>query len=354
LQQVFPSWARKVSKAAFKFYSSFEELQDDQADPEQQVRAVDCNALQVDIELLVKLVQHCLEVLGISKDTFAEVQLALVLPSPFVALQLSVRSKLIRALADFLPLGVFLVESACVAALGSAHGTALVVDFSSEGVEVAAVSDFNLITEAVEWVPVVQKGSLLENLVAERLLEYSQNTMSDANVLCPADLLHSLKTRPVSTVQRLLESCPAAKEDSESVQMAEGFAVPVSLLKDCFDDIFMSSTVPLLDVIESVLQRCDADRRPIILNHIILAGPLSACKLLRHWFKEAICKHILAVSDFPSDTQPSTMALRGIPDYYQELAERGAGDISWFGATLTGKYAFSDPKTFVSTKANTN
>lgn len=87
------------------------------------------------------------------KESLEQVQLTLILPSNLIAIQLPLRSKLIKAIYERLRVaGVFLGELACMATAGSNHGTSLVLNFDDgEGVEIAAVNDFSLVTSAVDY-----------------------------------------------------------------------------------------------------------------------------------------------------------------------------------------------------------
>lgn len=200
-------------------------------------------------------------------------------------MQLPTRSKLIRALYDRLNLGgVFLGEVACMAAMGSAHGTALVFNFDDEGVEVAAVNDFSLVSSAVEYHP-----------------------------------LPPLKSSNTDDISSILSNR---------------------------NDI---TGLSLIDVIESVLRRVESDRRSITLNNLILNGKFHVPfqDLCFNLHKIIASSSILAVSDYPADTQPAAFAFRSIPEYYVDIKETGVEDIAWFGASIAGKYAHSDSKTFI-------
>lgn len=165
-----------------------------------------------------------------------------------------------------------------MAAMGSAHGTALVLNFDGEGVEVAAVSEFALVLSATEYYTLASSSQ-----DSKDLSERNKNGLN------------------------------------------------------------------LVDVIESVLQRVDSDRRSITLNNLILNGhfPVQFSDLCSTLQTILLNSSILAVSDYPADTQPAAFAFRSIPEYYIEIKERGVEDIAWFGASLAGKYAHSDSKTFI-------
>lgn len=192
--------------------------------------------------------------------------------------------------------GVFLGEVACMATAGSNHGTALVLNFDDgEGVEIAAVNDFSLVTSAVDY--------------------------------------FALKTR----------------ETSRTVKDQEAF---YKLFIESRNDEGLN----LLNVIESVLERVDTDRRSITLNHIILNSsapsfPLPYPVLLTTLQSIFSTSPLLCTSDYPADTQPSSISFRSIPEFYNELKETGVEFVAWFGATITGKYAHADSKSFIPQKS---
>ena len=271
--------------------------------------------------------------LEISRESFDQVQLTLVLPSQLIALQLPLRSKLIKTIYERLNVaGVFLAEVACMAALGSAHGTALVLNFESEGVEVGAVNDFALVTSAVEYFPIGSSSFRKElikssNLIAEnpKILKFydPNNDPSDPS---PKFTITTIKN--------------------------ETFTIPIETFIEAFRKVFVEScglNLNLIDVIESVLERVDFDRRAITLNHIIINGNFIIpypiiCSCLQSIL---ISSPILSISDYPADFQPTAISFRSIPEYYNEIKDRGNDSIAWFGASLTGKYAHSDSKTFI-------
>lgn len=273
--------------------------------------------------------EYCMEnELEIPKESFEQVQLTLILPSNLIAVQLPLRSKLIKSIYDRLKVSaVFLGEVACMASLGSAHGTALVFNFDSEGVEIAAVNDFALVTTAVDYF-----GK-------------------------PLDLHTELaKLIKVPNLKELLASFDPANELSKETDVKftlDNRTIPLSTFHEAFQNVFVnqrnSEGLNFLDVIETVVDRVDPDRRSITLNHLILNGifPLPYPLLVSCLHSALASSPLMAVSDYPADTQPAVMAFRSIPDYYIEIKETGRESIAWFGASLAGKYAHSDSKTFI-------
>lgn len=232
--------------------------------------------------------------LSVPKESLEQVQLTLVLPSNLIALQLPLRTKLIKALYERLRVaGVFLAEVACMATAGSNHGTALVLNFDQgQGVEIAAVSDFSLVTTAVHYFA-LDRGTLIKD--------------------------------------------------------HEGFC-------EMFIETRNEDGLNFIDVIESVLERVETDRRSITLNHIILNSsapnfPLPYDQLLSTLHSILSTSPLLCTSDYPADNQPATFAFRSIPEFYNELKETGMESVAWFGATITGKYAHADSKTFIPPKS---
>lgn len=233
--------------------------------------------------------------LEVSKESLEQVQLTLVLPSNLIALQLPLRSKLIKTIYDRLRVaGVFLAEVACMATSGSNHGTALVLNFDQgEGVEISAVNDFSLVTTAVDYFAL------------------------SANI--------------------------------SSIKDQEEF-------KKLFIETRNVDGLNFINVIESVLERVETDRRSITLNHIILNSsapnfPLPYDQLLQTLQSILSSSPLLCTSDYPADNQPVSFTFRSIPEFYNELKETGRESVAWFGATIAGKYAHSDYKTFIPPKS---
>lgn len=265
--------------------------------------------------------------LEIPKESFEQVQLTLILPSAIVAVQLPLRSKLIKSIYDRLRVSaVFLGEVACMAALGSAHGTALVLNFDSEGVEIAAVNDFSLVTTAVNY------------------FSFSK----------PLDFKKELPK--ISNLNELLSSFDPSNDLSKETEVKftlDNRIIPLNIFHQACQNLFAnqrnSQGLNVLDVIESVLDRIDPDRRSITLNHLIVNGifPLPFPLLVSCLHSILVSSSLMAVSDYPADTQPASLTFRSIPDYYMEIKESGRQSIAWFGASLAGKYAHSDSKTFI-------
>lgn len=271
--------------------------------------------------------------LEIPKESFEQVQLTLILPSNLIAIQLPLRSKLIKSIYDRLKVSaVFLGEVACMAALGSAHGTALVFNFDSEGVEIAAVNDFSLITPAVDY-------------FAKSLDLHSE-------------LAKSINVQNVKALLASFDPANDLSKENEVKFTLDNRTIPLNTFHEVFKNIFInqrnSEGLNFLDVIETVVDRVDPDRRSITLNHLILNGifPLPYPLLVSCIHSTLSSSPLMAVSDYPADTQPSVMAFRSIPDYYIDIKETGRESIAWFGASLTGKYAHSDSKTFIIPKSH--
>ncbi len=276
-------------------------------------------------------------------------QLTLVLPSQLVAVQLPTRAKIIKTIYERLPLaGVFLGEVSVMAALGSAHGTALVFSFDRESVEVAAVSDFSLVPSAVESFS-VDSNAIFEAI--KSVLVGRVSGMSDDSWSLPACLQEAIQKDPEAGIKELLSSLTLAS-DRKSVLIGDEASLPVEPFAEALNAIFLDSSCPsLIDVVSSVLSRVDSERRAIILNHVIVSGECASLELVSGALNQALThSSAMAVSDFSGDNQPTTMAFRGIPEYYHEIKTTAKASIAWFGATLTGKYAFSDSKTFIPSK----
>lgn len=256
--------------------------------------------------------------LEIPKESFQQIQLTLILPSNLVSIQLPLRAKLIKSIYERIGVGaVFVVEVASMATLGSAHGTALVFNFDGEGVEIAAVNDFCVIPAAVEY------------------FSFPREVLND---------------------DKFSDLVVGNQEDDGDlvVKKASGETVEISQLQEQFYSAFVETRnaggLNLIDSIESVLERIDPDRRAITLNHIILNGTFpipsyaAMCSCVTFSLSNSA---LLAVSDYPADSQPSAFNFRSIPEYYNEIKESGRDVVAFFGATLAGKYAHADPKTYI-------
>ena len=310
----------------------------------------------VNVEHLAGLVEHILlDELSIPRESLPDVQLVLSLPSSIVYYQLAIRSKILQRLACILPQGVFVVESACLAALGSGHGTSLVVNFGDAGVEISAVTDFCLAPSATLFFS--QHALSLQRALAAKFIACLDSMCDGQEQLkLTPELTDGLARCPVATIQTILKALPSYKEDDEFVTFNDGkCCIAVSILDDCLKSIFSADAeLAFFDVMQSVLMACDLDRRPIILNHVILTGDLMNSKFMCTWFKRQIAtSKILSVSDFPGEGQASSVTFKTIADFYQDSTETAVGCLIWFGAALTGKYAFADSRTFLNIKSST-
>lgn len=298
--------------------------------------------------------------LEIPRDSFDQVQLTLVLPSQIVAVQLPLRSKLIRLIYERLNIsGVFLGEVATMASLGSAHGTGLVINIDNEGVEVAAVNDFSLVTTAVDYFP---KGG---NVFISELKNYLNSMTTD---LClPKHFTDNFNENPSKATAKLFHNSTTISQSEDhpaltNFTFSDGqcISLPSDVFLNVFEKVFKMTKkddeINLIDLIDSVIDRVDSDRRSIVLNHIIVTGHqisqlpnISAC--IRNGL---IGSTVLSASDYPAESQPTAVSFRSIPEYYHDFKERGKAHIAWFGASLAGKYAFADSKSFIPTKQQHN
>jgi hypothetical protein len=279
------------------------------------------------------------------------VQLTLVLPSQLVAVQLPTRARIIKTIYERIPVaGVFLGEISVMAALGSAHGTALVFSFDGEIVEIAAVNDFSLIPSAVESCPVDSKA-IFEAIKC--VLVASVSSMSDDGSLSlSASIQEAIKKDAVAGTKEFLSALSFAA-DRKSVLIADEVPLSIEPFVDALMGILVDSCPSVIDVVCSVLSRVESERRSIVLNHVIVSGECVSLELVSGALHHALTRSSgMAVSDYSADTQPTLMAFRGIPDYYHEIKNSAKASIAWFGATLAGKYAFADSKTFIPPSKN--
>lgn len=131
-------------------------------------------------------------------------------------------------------------------------------------------------------------------------------------------------------------------------------AVPVVIQGDTATanaEIFMNlferqhnHAVPtVLDAIFTVLKRCDMEKRPILLDHIILTGDVTKNPNLRVAFEHSL-KQALPASEFHGEYQVKAFKIRSVPDYYSEVWQMATPVAAWFGGGITAKCIFSDPK----------
>ena len=286
--------------------------------------------------------------LQIPRESWESVQLTLVLPSQLVAVQLPSRAKIIKTIYERIPLaGVFLGEVSVMAALGSAHGTALVFSFEAESVEIAAVNDFSVIPIAVESCP-VDSSAIFEAI--KDVLVARVSGMSDDSWSLPASLQEAIQKDSVAGTKEFLASLSVAA-DRKSVLIGDDVTLSMEPFADALVPILVDSCPSIIDVVCSVLSRVESERRAIVLNHVIVSGECASLELISGTLHQALTRSsAMAVSDYSADSQPTVMAFRGIPDYYHEIKNSAKASISWFGATLAGKYAFADSKTFIPSK----
>lgn len=283
----------------------------------------------------------------IPRESWENVQLTLVLPSQLVAVQLPTRAKIITAIYERLPIaGVFLGEVSVMTALGSAHGTALVFSFDSESVEIAAVNDFSVIPTAVETYP-LNSGRISKAI--KQVLEAKVSGMSDDSWNLPNALQEALQKDAEEATRDFLASL-SLSTDYKSILIGDA-SLPVEPFVEALSSIFTDSFPSLVQTITSVLGQVDPERRGIVLNHVIVSGECDSLELFSCSLQSFLSQSpAMAVSDYSADSQPTTMSFRGIPDYYHEIKSSAKASIAWFGATLVGKYAFADAKTFVPAK----
>ena len=240
-----------------------------------------------------------------------------------------------------------------MASLGSAHGTALVLNFDGEGVEVAAVNEFCVVSSAVEYFQISDLQDKFEDClnIGRFQLKNLIDSYDPANDLSKdvkflSDLNENYTTCITTNTTCITNTNPNNTNTTNT-------SIPLNKFHSSFHKIFISDLnekgLNLINVIESILERIEPDRKSITLNHLICTGsfPLPFQLLCSSLNFSLISSSILAVSDYPAESQPTLISFRSIPEYYNEIKEIGRDSIAWFGASLTGKYAHSDSKTFI-------
>lgn len=265
-----------------------------------------------------------------------------------MAVQLPTRAKIIKTIYERIKVaGVFLGEVAVMATLGSAHGTALVLNFDGEGVEMSAVNDFSVLPTTTDYYR-LPSSAMIDAI--KGILSSHVSGMNEDSWSLPASLQESLQKDLNTGVNEFL-SMVLVSSDHKSILIGEECSIPVEVFSEAFEDVFRSESPTLMDALASVISRVEADRRAIVMNHVIVTGEFPALSLLAAALRRALFNSsVMAISDYPADNQPTTIAFRGIPDYYIEVKDIGLPSIAWFGATLAGKYAFADSRTFIPSK----
>jgi hypothetical protein len=100
----------------------------------------------------------------------------------------------------------------------------------------------------------------------------------------------------------------------------------------------------LAQAIMTILSRCDADKRAMLLDHVILTGLTSRIPLRAAL--ETHLRQLLPVSEFSGEFQSRSIRFRSVPEYYPEVWQRAGPNAAWFGGGITAKCVLGDARNY--------
>lgn len=319
-----PSFARIIDGRPV-FGGSFAEI--DEGQEELLVRPI-IDGKVVDFKLLESLWRHVLGTeLGLM-EPWTDVCVLLIVPGGWGR---DVLAECLRICFErFGVAGVYFGETPVLASLGCAQASSIVLDFGHTGTDVSIVWDGHLVRACSERYPV--GGRDVDSFLAGGL-----------NDLIPADIPPKVFARAFKETAKLsddgkLISFSYKGQDLKTDRV--GLLTSACQLYFQFDDGKMGLEHFILS---AILNAVEADRRPILLDSVILTGLGSQLPGLADALTKALTA-VLSVSTFPADHQSGNMTIRHVPEYYPEVW-RAAGPVAaWFGAGITAKMVFPDPK----------
>lgn len=217
--------------------------------------------------------------------------------------------------------GVYLGEAPVLAALGCAQANAVVVDFGHDGTDVSVVWDGHLVKSASERFPV--GGALIDEYIVSAL-------KADAGVIghFGPNANWPVLARQLKETGTLVDDQGNVVQTNTDIQAAE---------------LYFKDSPGLHHLILSLVNKMDPEKRPLLLDSIVLTGLGSQLRGLSPAFTSALTS-ILPVSGFPGDHQSNTVTLRHVPEYYPEVWQAAGPVCAWFGAGITAKMVFPDSK----------
>ncbi len=197
--------------------------------------------------------------------------------------------------------GVYVGEVPVLAALGCAQANGIVIDFGHEGTDVSVIWDGHLIRSRSERYPVGGRD------IDQFILKYVPST--------------ELRTSKEKGEGELLkEACNIYFEEREGV-------------------------TGLHHLILSVIRGVEAEKRPPLLDAIIVTGLASQLPSLKDRLIEAV-SDLLPVSEYCGDHQSNRVTVKHVPEYYPEVWQAATPVAAWFGAGITAKMVFPDSKAY--------
>lgn len=280
----------------------------------------------VNFEAFEALLKHTLlNELGLM-ESFADVCLLLVIP--MTRWGVLIQAEILKICFEKLGLaGVYLGETALLAALGCAQASALVIDFGHEGTDVSVVWDGHALTAFMERYPIGSRD--VDNYIMERLKD---SEISDSASL---QMAKSLKETGHLVDGKISFSHNGTTMFSNEIDIIEKAK---HIYFNQIDDQF-----GLHHFILSLLSRVDADKRAALLDSLIITGLGSQLWGLPDAMLSAITS-ILPASGYAADHQSSRVTLRHVPEYYPEVWQKAGPVAAWFGAGITSKMVWPDSK----------
>lgn len=296
---------------------------------------------------------------GGSTGSLADVPLLLVIPA---AWSRHSRYQVCRMLLEEVGVaGVYLGETPLMCAFGCATPSALVIDVGHAVTEVAALLDGEMLPGAYEMVALA--GRHVDEHLAQLLREDpcflesvakqgEQKAMSRLGEIARAfkesEQSHHHPHRTPSASAPPPVDFEFRLNDQETLHLQIGGSTRLQMMEtlvlpsggehaDAHDDAPPS----LVDVVWNILHRCDPDKRPILLDHIIITGGSARHPLLRATLETAL-RVRLPTSEFSGEHQSKTLRIRSVPEYYPEIWQRATPLAAWFGAGITAKCVLGD------------
>lgn len=219
--------------------------------------------------------------------------------------------------------GVYFGETPVLAALGCAQANAVVVDIGHDGTDVSVVWDGHLVKSASERFHI--GAAQVDQVIASALKkdsEIARHFGSNANWNALA--------------RQFKETGSLTDDNGNTVQ------VQAEILSEAAE-VYFKDSPGLQHVIMSLVNKMDPEKRPLLLDSIVLTGLGCQLRGLSSTFTSALTS-ILPVSGFPGDHQSNKITLRHVPEYYPEVWQAAGPVCAWFGAGITAKMVFPDNK----------
>lgn len=236
------------------------------------------------------------EELGVS-EPWTDVYVLLVIPAIW---DVPIQAELMRMMFErFNIAGVFFGEAPVMAAFGCGTMNCVVLDVGHSGTECSVVWD----------------GQLVRDASGEK---YPVGGAELMNVLGPYNANNGWES---------------LDPNSPSVNAALGLFFSQS-----------SQGIHTL-LVNTILPKMDLDRRPQLLESIIITGLASQIPGLGPRLLVEL-KGLLPATEYYGDHQGKRVGLKRVPEYYTEVWERATPVAAWFGAGITSKMVFPDQKAY--------